>query len=60
MIKDRVVNLYVSEVEKFISECKEALVATTSWDQTIAFQNRIHGAREALKLLNNVLEDEDK
>lgn len=60
MIKDKVVGFYVSELHQLEATLKDALVNATSWDWVLKLQGQIHGVREAEKLLNNVLEDEDK
>ncbi len=62
MIKDRVISLYITKVREVQAHLEQGLMS----NQNIAIeelrrtQGRWAGLKEALDLLENVLEDEDK
>ena len=59
MIKDKVISLYIDTIRSAIEAQKEALVRIDNWDQLRRAQGQIDGLREALSLLEGVLEEQD-
>lgn len=59
MIKDKVISLYIDTIRGAIEAQKEALVRIDNWDQLRRVQGQIDGLREALSLLEGVLEEQD-